>query len=302
MVLLSDPPRNTPGSPNWLTDGRDWPHRDTSAFLQMGRETWHLQRMGSGAKVLLLHGTGASTHSWAGLLPLLAEQYDTLAIDLPGHGFTQMRPGFVPSLDNVSIAIRRVLEALEFQPSLIAGHSAGAAIALMLARQLPHQPERIVSLNGALKPFAGAMGVIAPMMAKLSTIGGFAARSLAKSAEDVGRVERLLLDTGSVLPRDYIARYATLMRCRGHVQNTLRMMANWNLTAIERICSELEMPVLFVAGQNDRTVPPDAAMDMARVTPQGSFVCLHGLGHLAHEEAPDTIGEIILGHASEAPV
>jgi magnesium chelatase accessory protein len=38
--------------------------------------------------VLLLHGTGASTHSWRALAPLLARRCTVVALDLPGHGFT----------------------------------------------------------------------------------------------------------------------------------------------------------------------------------------------------------------------
>ncbi|MEM7660690.1 MAG: alpha/beta fold hydrolase BchO [Pseudomonadota bacterium] len=293
MVLLNEPPRTQRGAPDWAVDGKDWPNRDFSKFFQIGRESWHLQRMGSGPAALLLHGTGASTHSWAGMFPLVAERYDTLAIDLPGHGFTSMRPGFAPSLPNVTAAVSRLLHDLDFQPEIIIGHSAGAAVALSLGHNATTRPGRIVSLNGALQPFAGAMGIIAPAMAKLVTLGGFAARALSNSAQDMGRVERLLFDTGSTPPSDYITQYATLLRCRAHVQGTLEMMANWDLTPMERICSELPMPILFLTGRNDRSVPPDTARVMARIAQHGQYICLNRVGHLAHEEAPDRVAEAI---------
>ncbi|MEO0881313.1 MAG: alpha/beta fold hydrolase BchO [Pseudomonadota bacterium] len=294
MVFLNDPPRTRRGHPDWTIEGQDWPHRNISKFVQTGGQTWHLQRMGSGPQALLLHGTGASTHSWADLLPRLAETFDTLAIDLPGHGFTQMRPGFVPSLPNVTDAVGQLLSEIDVQPDIIIGHSAGAAIALCLGERLQPAPERIVSLNGALHPFDGAMGIIAPLTAKLVTIGGLAARALASSARDIGRVERLLYDTGSMPPQAYIAHYATLLRCRGHVQGTLEMMANWNLGPMETICAGLAMPILFVAGSKDSTVPPDAARSMADIAPEGRFLCLDRVGHLAHEEAPQRIADVIL--------
>ncbi|MEM6410709.1 MAG: alpha/beta fold hydrolase BchO [Pseudomonadota bacterium] len=298
MVLLNDPPRTRPGAPDWASERKDWPFSKLSKFKQIGRETWHIQRMATGSdkkpKALLLHGTGASTHSWEGIFPTLAEHYDTLAIDLPGHGFTQMRAGFVPTLPNVTAAISMLLEALDFRPNLIIGHSAGAAIALSLGHGASEVPKRIVSLNGALQPFAGAMGVIAPITAKLVTIGGFAARALANSASDIGRVERLLYDTGSTPPADCIARYATLLRSRKHVQGTLEMMANWDLNPMEQICSELLMPILFLTGSEDRSVPPDTARHLAAITREGRYACLDGLGHLAHEEAPERVLEEIL--------
>ncbi len=75
--------------PDWDRAGADWPNRDASHFLRGGNTHWHYQRMGSGPPLMLLHGTGASTHSWRDLLPKLARHHDVIAPDLPGHGFTR---------------------------------------------------------------------------------------------------------------------------------------------------------------------------------------------------------------------
>ena len=78
----------------WERDGRQWPHREASSFTEAAGLRWHVQTMAPPAPgaptVWLLHGTGASTHSWRGLLPRLAQNFRVLAIDLPGHGFTGM--------------------------------------------------------------------------------------------------------------------------------------------------------------------------------------------------------------------
>ena len=55
--------------------------------------------MGEGPDIVLLHGTGASTHSWRALIPLLAERYRVTAIDLPGHGFTRLGARMRSSLE-----------------------------------------------------------------------------------------------------------------------------------------------------------------------------------------------------------
>ncbi len=51
-------------------DGADWPNRQASALIEAHGLRWHVQSMGEGPGLLLLHGTGASTHSWRGLAPL----------------------------------------------------------------------------------------------------------------------------------------------------------------------------------------------------------------------------------------
>ena len=52
----------------------DWPNRAASRYVDAGGLRWHVQSLGdAGPDLLLLHGTGAATHSWAGLAPLLSE-------------------------------------------------------------------------------------------------------------------------------------------------------------------------------------------------------------------------------------
>ena len=78
------------GELDWDRDGRQWPNREFSRFVLADRVRFHVQVAGSGPVLLLLHGTGASTHSWRKLLPLLHEQFTVVVPDLPGHGFSSM--------------------------------------------------------------------------------------------------------------------------------------------------------------------------------------------------------------------
>ena len=78
---------------HWQRAGLDWPNRHSSRFVEAGGIQWHVQEMGSGPVVLLLHGTGSATHTWGSLAPLLADDFRVLAPDLPGHGFTDLVPG-----------------------------------------------------------------------------------------------------------------------------------------------------------------------------------------------------------------
>ncbi|MDZ4273486.1 MAG: alpha/beta hydrolase, partial [Erythrobacter sp.] len=73
---------------DWNRQGLIWPHRDASTFIESGGARWHVQRMGTGTPLLLLHGTGASVHSWRDLMPILAQSHEVIAIDLPRHAFT----------------------------------------------------------------------------------------------------------------------------------------------------------------------------------------------------------------------
>ncbi|HRD99357.1 MAG TPA: alpha/beta fold hydrolase, partial [Rubrivivax sp.] len=59
--------------------------------------------------MLLLHGTGASTHSWRRLVPLLARRAGVLAVDLPGHGFSEAARGDGATLRGMARGVAALL-------------------------------------------------------------------------------------------------------------------------------------------------------------------------------------------------
>lgn len=105
------------GALDWQRDGVDWPNREASEFHRAAGLRWHLQRMGSGPVILLLHGTGASTHSWGALLPLLADDYTVVAPDLPGHAFTDTPSSRGLSLPGMATSVAALLTELGLEPA-----------------------------------------------------------------------------------------------------------------------------------------------------------------------------------------
>lgn len=289
------------GRPDWSRDGADWPNRASSRFVSAAGLTWHVQRMGEGPVLLLLHGTGAATHSWAGLLPLLARQFTVVAPDLPGHGFTGSRPGRTLSLPFVARAVSELMAAMTLEPAVIVGHSAGAAVAARMALDRRARPGAIISLNGALLPFPGMMQLVAPALAKLLFLNPLVPRLAAWRAGDPGAIDRLIDGTGSTIDARGKALYGRLFRRHDHAEAALAMMANWDLETLSRDLHRLAVPLTLVAAGNDRFTPPRVADEVARRVGRARVVHVPGLGHLAHEEAPDRIAAIIQAAATTDP-
>lgn len=285
--------------PVWEEDGRDWPLREASRFVEAAGLGWHLQELGRGPDLLLVHGTGAATHSWRGLAPLLAERFRVIAPDLPGHGFTDPLPPAEVSLPGMAAALHRLLQALGAAPALVVGHSAGAAILLRLSLDGRMAPKGVVSLNGALLPLRGLAGHLFSPLAKLLVALPLVPRLLARQAQDPEAVARVLKDTGSAVDPLAVELYGRLVRRPGHVAAALRMMAGWNLQPLLRDLPRLGPPLLLVVGGDDRTVPPSQARRVQLLLPSARIVRLPGLGHLAHEERPDEVAKLILGFARE---
>ncbi len=279
--------------PDWDREGRDWPNRASSRFVQAAGLLWHVQIMGEGPDLLLLHGSGAATHSWRDLAPLLARDFRVIAPDLPGHGFTETPGGDGLSLPGMARAIGGLLVSLKASPVLVVGHSAGAAIALRMRLEGQIGESGVVGINGALKPFPGAAGHIFPAMAKLLFLNPLAIQAFAWRASRGGAVARLIEGTGSRIDATGLSYYARLLRTTGHVAGALGMMASWDLQPLVDRFPRYGGPLTLLAAEGDRAVPPGVAHGVKAVVRQAELVLLPGLGHLAHEEAPHRIADIV---------
>lgn len=273
-----------PKALDWQRDGAEWPNREASRFVTAGGYRWHVQRAGDGPQLLLIHGTGASTHSWADLFPRLAGRFDTLAVDLPGHGFTSALSRQSRSLPAMTRAFETLLSAERFAPRIIAGHSAGAAIGVNLAIGATAPPPFVIGLNAALQPLSGIAGLVGPAMANALRFNPFVAPMLARSAGDERRVARLIAGTGSHVPPSYLANYSCLFQSPAHIAGTIAMMASWDLAGLMPRSQGAGVRLHLIAGESDKAVPPRSATDLARELNGVTSEVLAGLGHLAHEE------------------
>ena len=283
-------------------DGRDWPNREASRFVTAAGFRWHVQIIGSGPPVLLAHGTGASTHSWRRLVPLLAPHFTLIMLDLPGHGFTQTPPSEALTLPGMASAIGILMEALAISPVMGIGHSAGAAVLIRMALDGKIAPGPIISINGALLPFQGVTGPLFSSLAKLLFLNPLMPRVFAWRARDQATVERLLRGTGSSPAAEDIDCYARLFQSPAHCAAALGMMARWDLNALERDLPKLATQLVLIAGGNDKAIPPADAAKIRAIVQNAQVVEIAGLGHLAHEESPGAVAEIIRKAASVAAV
>ncbi|MBX7497074.1 alpha/beta fold hydrolase [Qipengyuania sp. 6B39] len=281
----------------WDREGRDWPHREASRFVEAAGLRWHVQVEGTGPVLLLLHGTGASAHSWRGMLGSLAEHFTVVAPDLPGHGFTKGRVRSGPTLPRIAAAVEALLEQLALSPAIIVGHSAGAAVALELART---SGTPVVGLSAALMPFPGLAARLFPALAKVLFVNPFVPSIFARIARSSGEVARFIpRATNSQIDAEGLRCYATLLGNSEHCAGALAMMASWDLETLKERLPSIAAPVLLAHGTRDNAVPIDSAEEACTLLPACRFERFEGLGHLAHEERPDLATALILRVAEE---
>ena len=273
--------------PNW------WPNRSNSEFIKSDNYNWHIQKFGStGKKLLLIHGTGASSHSWYPLIENLNLEFEILCLDLPGHGFTRalakQKKQLMIIVDQISLLLRNI----DFYPNIIMGHSAGAAVAYELAKQFETKPNTI-AINAAFGQFSGLAGVAFPYFAKIASSTTIPARFLSLLASKEEIVRKLLASTGSIIPELQVKCYQYLFSNTEHVDGTLQMMADWDLGYFLDRLPEETAPIHFLVGDKDTTVPPHISKSWDQSMPNSSLTQFNGLGHLLHEESPSTVSSIL---------
>ncbi len=268
----------------------DWPHREHSRLILCPPHRWHVQVMGSGPDLLLIHGAGASSHSWRGLMPILAARHRVIAPDLPGHGWTRAGTRGRADLAPMAEDLDRLCDDQGWKPVAIVGHSAGALIALRMAL---NRPRPVIGINAALGSFEGIAGWLFPALARVLTFTPFLPQVFSRASATTARISGLLASTGSPLDEQGVEFYRRLVARPDHVAGTLAMMAEWRLPPLTEALPGIAAPVLLITSDGDHAVPPANSVGAAARIPGAVHQSIKGYGHLVHEEVPEVVAGLI---------
>ncbi|MFK8082889.1 MAG: alpha/beta fold hydrolase BchO [Granulosicoccus sp.] len=270
-----------------------------SRKVQSGALRWNVLTLGEGPVCLLIHGTGASVHSWKNLAPLLAEHYTVVMMDLPGHADT-ITPQDTPlTLQAMAQALFKLIDQENLDVEVIVGHSAGAAIMLEMCLQHPQCAKRLISINAAVVPLAGIAGYVFSPLARLGANGQWLPRFFSYRAKNDRNISKLLNSTGSVVDPQSFRRYAELFSTASHVSGVLKMMANWQLEKLTPRLGQIQQSIMLIAASEDKTIPLRDTYKLQQLLPANhvSISVIKDRGHLLHEEDPSAVAQLILDDA-----
>ena len=271
-----------------------WPYYEYSKFLETDNFVWHYQLIGKPGNPILLfiHGAGASSHSWASLIPKLQE-FQILAVDLPGHRFSKIKKGIRPEHDIIVKDLVVLFDLLKIKPNVFVGHSIGAVIVLSLSDVYKGPLSSVVLINGALERFEGPAATIFPLMAKV-----FYASPLTKywirifnSAEK--SLRKFLSISGSNLTSTNIDYYLQLMANEAHVTGTLAFISSWSIGDIEKKLEKINVPSLFLAGMSDGIVNYKTSVRANKKAFNAKIKLFENEGHLIHEVSSEKVAKEI---------
>ena len=277
----------------WEAVAHSWPRAETSQFIRSSEIDFHVQISGEGPDVLLLHGAGASSHSFAGITPLLTPHFRVISPDLPGQGFSSLLPAERVGLAPFSDYLSALLKKLDAAPQWVIGHSAGAALATQFALSGPESVRGILCINPAFNPFGSVAAPFFSLAAKWLAGSQWLPRALASPSLRWRATGSMLADTGSSIDPIMSRCYDTLLSDPDHIAGTLRMMASWDLPPLLSRLSELQQTIWLAACEGDRTIPPSRSTSAARYLTHCRTLLIPELGHLGHEESPATFANLL---------
>lgn len=253
----------------------------------------HVERAGDGPPLVLLHGFTGATTTWTSLLPRLAAEHRTLAIDLPGHGRSSApaNPGRY-ALTRFAGDLPRVLDALGIDRVALLGYSMGGRAALRAALRAP---DRIA----ALVLESTSPGIADPARRAERRA---ADRALADEIERdgvpafVSRWEALpLWASQHALPASARERLRAQREANdgAGLANSLRGAGAGEDEPVLAQLGAFASPVLLVAGALD-VAYVGAAGEMARAFPNARLTVVPDAGHAVHLERPDELSGAVL--------
>ena len=244
---------------------------------------------GSGAPLVLVHGTSASSTRWTPVLPALAEHFRVYNVDRRGRGSSGDAEAYAIEREIEDVAA--VVESIG-EPACLLGHSYGAMCALEAASHT-RNIERLVLYEPPL-PLSGAIypeGFIDRLQA-LSDAGDRAGvvRTFMRGIVKMPDHELARLEASPAWPARLAAAHTLPRELRAHEGYTFDAQRFRNVTT----------PTLLLLGGDSPPLFKDAIDALAAALPDNRVVVLPGQQHIAIDTAPDLFVREVLSFLLEA--
>lgn len=268
------------------------------AVLGDGRRVRYL-KTGSGPPLVLLHTVRTQLDHFQLVIPRIERAFTVYAVDMPGMGWSDIRPSARYDEPALRRAIVELVNGLDLDDVTLAGESMGATASLTASTELENRVRQVVAFN----PYDYSRGVgranrVASLYvgaARLPAVGPIVTRTENKPV--LGIVLRGGLVDGSNLPRHYLAELRRVGRRRGYAAVARLVYRNVDsMIAARALYGRVSTPATLAYGDHDWSQPAEREANLA-LLPDARSISLPGSGHFTALEQPHRVAEILLDHA-----
>ncbi|HEY1940857.1 MAG TPA: alpha/beta hydrolase [Roseiarcus sp.] len=263
-------------------------------FIEVNGVRLHYVAQGEGKTLVLLHGNGSMIQDFesSGLINLAARTYRVIAFDRPGYGYSERPPSTIWTPDAQAALIHAALVRLGIKRAVVLGHSWGASVAVALGLKFPAMVRGLILVSGYYYPTERLettllAGLSIPVIGDILryTVGPIASRLAwpAMVRKIFGPAPTPEKFNG--FPREMTFRPSQL----GASEAEAAMMVP-DAWAASDSYQGLKMPVVIVAGENDRLINADSQSGrLHSAIPHSTFHRVPGAGHMVHQTATDSV-------------
>ncbi len=241
----------------------------------------HVVVRGAGPALVLVHGVTDSSSTWHAVQAGLAGEARVLAIDLPGHGLSDI-PKKPLSIAEMGSAVVEVLRVMDVRGAVVCGNSLGGGVVIAVAQQAPERVRALVPLCSLGAPFRMPFD-----------LGLLRFRSIARTIPWIGarpRLRRFMMRSayhrGFVPSDEDLDRYFAGWRVRGRARYVAALVRSVDVAEPHGWLASLAVPTHVVHGDEDRLIPPFVARELAARIPGARLTIMPRTGHEPHVERP----------------
>jgi pimeloyl-ACP methyl ester carboxylesterase len=248
-----------------------------SRFVDVDGLAVHTRDEGTGPPLVLLHGTGASLHTWNAWTAALSGSHRVIRMDLPGFGLTGPNRTADYSIPAYVAFLEDFRKAVGLDSFALAGNSLGGQIAWSYAAAYPQHVTDLILVDPAGFPIERP--TLAFRLARLPLLSALLARM-----DPAAMVKRTLRDAyGDKMTPELIERYRLLALREG---NRAAFVARAKVSQVDRSAdiALVRTRTLILWGKEDRLIPVKDAARFAKTIPEAQLVIYEGVGHVPMEE------------------
>lgn len=252
-----------------------------SQFMEIKGMKVHYRDEGEGTPIVLIHGTGASLHTWEDWTTDLVKNYRVIRLDLPAYGLTGQDPQKRYSSKDYVDLLHAFLGELKVNKFHLAGNSLGGLVSWLYASYHPEKVEQLVLLDPSGFPFKNTPMVI--KMAKTPILNNFI-RYITPRSFIEKNIKEVYFDE-TLIKESTIDRYHDLSQYKGNRQAFIDRAYVEREDYTERL-GLIQAPTLILWGENDAWIPVSDAPKFKAAIKDAQMVIMPNTGHVPMEERP----------------
>ncbi|MFT4565323.1 MAG: pimeloyl-ACP methyl ester carboxylesterase [Saprospiraceae bacterium] len=257
---------------------------EESEYMEIEGIDVHYKIEGSGPPLVLIHGTGASLHTWDGWVSQLKESYTLYRLDLPAFGLTGPAADRDYSLENYVEFIQAFTTSVGLDSFALAGNSLGGNIAWSYTLTNPDRVSQLVLIDASGYPLEEPTKALAIQIAKHPILSplllhitprSFVRKNLEQVYGDPSKIKEAVID-----------RYHKMTLRTGN-RHAFVDRANTTFTDASHLIPTISCPTLILWGSEDTWVPPKLGHRFDTEIRNSTLILYPGVGHIPMEEIPN---------------